>query len=114
MPKQIIILERTDNNRFRVAYWVSPPVPRRPFYANPDAKSAYVLATDAELADLRSGAVVERVEDHSFPVAANISQVRAGLLQHYNSLQQNVTAANPWDRYGTYYDGTAWVPGGVT
>lgn len=113
MAKQIIILERPDVNRFTAIFWLSVPSARQAFYANAAATSAYKLADAGELAAIRSGAIVEQTEDVSFIAGTTQTQIRAALVTKFTTRQAAVDALNPWDKYGSFYDGSAWTAGGV-
>lgn len=38
-----------------------------------------------------------------------VPQIQAALVAEFNAYQARITAANPWQRYGTSYDGTSWT-----
>ena len=111
--KQIIVLERTDNNRFTVAFWLDVPVARRPFYADATATSAYKQASAAEITAIQTGAVKEQTGDFSFPGALTIANIQALLIAEFTARQLAVNNFNPWNRYGTNFDGTVWTVAGV-
>jgi hypothetical protein len=114
MAKQIIILERTDNNRFTVAFWLSVPTARQPFYADATLTSAYKQASAPEISAIQSGAIVEQTVDMAFLQGTSLTAVKALLVTEFTARQAAVTAWNPWDRYGSFYDGSAWTAGGVS
>lgn len=112
MAKQIILLDTTAKGRLRVAFWLAVPAPRQSFYANAAATSQYSGADATELAALRTGVVTEQVAE--FPVASlTVLQMRTMLQAEFTARQQQVTNGNPWQRYGTVWDGTTWTTGGV-
>lgn len=116
MPRKIVILERqgmpSDVN-YRVAYWLDVPAARQAFYANATAASVVVGATADELAAIRTGAVVEVVETLARQSGTSITSIRAAARTRWDDLQSELVARNPYDRYGTTYDGTSWTAGGV-
>jgi hypothetical protein len=114
MPREIIILEQVgETGDFRVAFWLDVPAARRAFYADPAATSQFLNATAEEIAALRSGAVVERVERIDRPFGGTLAQLRTTLTARHAALQARVNAENPWARYGTSFDGTTWTVAGV-
>lgn len=116
MARKIIILDRTDmpsDQNYRVAYWLDVPVVRQSFYADPAAKSAVVGASVPEVAALTAGQVVEVVETIKRTTGATLAALRTAMVARLAALQADLTARNPYDRYGTSYDGTTWTAGGV-
>jgi len=112
MAKQIVVLETTAKNRLRVAFWLSVPVARQPFYADSNKKSRYKDATAGELSAITSGAVAEQVGEFTVD-GLTITQVRALLSAEFTKRQNDINTYNPWSRYGTSWDGTTWTSGGV-
>ena len=116
MAKKIIILERDLSpglTNFRYALWVDVPAARQSFYAGDDEESEYKDANALELAALRAGSVVELVEEMSFSSCKDIEQVLVELTERFKLAQEEIDADNPWDRYGTFWDGDTWTVGGV-
>ncbi len=113
MAKQIIILDRPDVNRFTVAFWLAVPVARQAFYANATATSAYKQASAGELSTIQSGAVVEQTGDFSYTAVSTLATVQAALVIEFNARQAAISAFNPWNRYGSFYDGTSWTAAGA-
>jgi hypothetical protein len=116
MAKKIIVLNR-DTERpitLRFALWADVPVARQSFYADVSFVSAYRDATPAEMTALRSGAVVERVDQIVLPAGTSLAQIRAALITAFTRYQNSVTNDNAFDFYGTSWDGTAWTAGGVS
>lgn len=117
--RQIIILDRAgwpSDDAYRVAFWLTVPVARRPFYA--DAAFVSQAEGDAapdvtELEALRTGAVVERVETVYMRAGTSAAQRAARLQALWQKHQGEVDARNDWDRYGTFWDGTSWTVRGV-
>lgn len=118
MAKRAIVLEQQIDDGdarpiFRVVLWADVPVARRPFYAQADATSAYRNATQAEIDAIRTGAVVERQMTVSADPPQTAAQLRALIQDAWTAFQAEITARNPWSRYGTSWDGTTWTAGGV-
>ena len=113
MATQIIILEQTDNNRFNVAFWLTVPVARQPFYANATATSRYKDASAAEVAAIQAGQIVEQVGDFAYLSVATLANVRTALQSEWTSRQTALNNLNPWVRYGSTWDGAAWTTNGV-
>lgn len=116
MPaKRVIVLERLDaaQLRYRVAFWADVPAARRPFYAEAGRVSAWTGASAIENDALSTGAVAERVDVLSFPAGLGLAAVQASAQADWQRYQDEITAVNPWLRYGTFWDGAAWTLGGV-
>jgi len=115
MAKQIIVLERLPGQRlaFRYALWVNVPAARQSKYTNPTFISAYKDASLAEQTVLQTGAVAEVVEEVSVEPGTTVAQIKTLLETRWAAFQTEVTAANPWSNYGTFWDGTAWTNAGV-
>jgi hypothetical protein len=110
MPRKIIILEQQgESGDFRVLFWLDVPAARRRFYAAEGKTSAFLNATPEENEALQSGAVAEHVERFDRPFGTTAAQLRAALVTRHTALQARVNNDNPWNRYGTSYDGTAWT-----
>jgi hypothetical protein len=127
MAKKIIILDRVgepSDVAYRVAFWLTIPSTRWAFYAkpagmNPDGtpslfKSQYKDATDAENQDLRDGKVMEVIETYYKPAGSTIAQIMTFLQGEYIEKQAFFDSINPYNRYGSYWDGTSWIAGGVS
>lgn len=112
MAKRIILLEKTGQRTYRFALWADVPVARRPYYANVDAISAYLDASVAEVDAIKAGAVRELVDTLSGE-NLTLAQVQALLIARWTAFQNEITNYNPWDRYGSIWDGTSWTAGGV-
>ena len=110
--RKIILLDRlalgSVDESYRVAFWLEVPEERRAFYANAQASSEVHGITADELGDLRAGRFVEQVDNLTKPAGATEEQARAMLEGSYMRRQAELNACNPWDRYGTYWDGGAW------
>jgi len=68
-----------------------------------------VGATAPELTALQNGSVVEHVEEVNYPLGTLIATIAADLVARFNAAQSALTAMNPFNRYGTFYDGTSWT-----
>jgi len=117
MAKRIIILDRVDepsDNSFRYALWAVVPVARVSAYANDALTSAWRDISAPELADLRAGVFTERVDVAHVPAGATIGQIQAALITRWNTFQAEVTARNPTQRYGTFWDdASTWTVAGT-
>jgi hypothetical protein len=97
------------------------PVERQVFYVKPvDWESAFLQRSAPEIADLRSGAVTEKVERGNWAPAQgeNAAQlnarIRAELLDGWTKFNAEVQDFNPWNRYGSFYElPGGWTAGGV-
>jgi hypothetical protein len=73
------------------------------------------LATAADLADLRAGLYLERVDTMNI-TGETIARVKQRMVLGQAAFQAEVTADgtyNPWKYYGTYWNGTTWTNAGV-
>jgi len=112
--KQIIILEQLDAGRWRVAYWLNVQAQRQSFYANPNATSVWSGASTDENAAIASGAVREVVDVYSVVGSPGLAAVEAALQANWANYQAATDAYNPWNRYGSFWDGSSWTAGGVS
>lgn len=114
MPRlRIIILEQDDPQTFRYALWADVPAARQAMYANPSAASVWSGATAQDLANLRSGAMVEHTDKLSVQKGETVLKARTILQANWQGFQDRITAEAKWTRYGTTWDGTTWTVGGV-
>lgn len=114
---RIIVLNQLNGaarTGFNVVLWADAPAARQAFYANADAKSAWKDATALDLTDIRSGSVVEKVIAYEPDGAKTQAVMRGELEAIWQIFQTEVTARNPWVRYGSTWDGTSWTAGGVS
>ena len=109
---KVIVLEKRGD-KLHYAMWADVPAARQAFYADADKVSAWKDALPADNAALQSGAVVEKLGYIDLPGAENMTVVRSLLASAWNDFQSDVTANNLWRRYGSTWDGTSWVNGGV-
>ncbi len=121
MPaKRIIILDNktqpTLGNEaprvYRAAFWADVPVARQPFYVT-TAVSAWAGAAAADNTAIQSGAVAERVVIATLPFNVTLLAAQTALQTMWTDYQAEITAANPWNRYGSFWDGATWTAGGV-
>lgn len=117
MPaKRIIILENKTNpnegneaaRRFTVVLWADVPLERQGFYAT-TAVSAWKGASSLENGDLQAGRVAEKRHDVAFRFNISLAEAQANLQTIWQSYQDEITTLNPWNRYGTLWDGTTWT-----
>ena len=109
---KIIVLE-TNGNEISYAFWADVPAARQIFYADAGKASVWKDATAADNAALQNGSVVEKTDSIVFEPSAGAPRIRQELEALHNRFQNKITAHNPWNRYGTVFDGTAWTNGGV-
>lgn len=113
MARKIIILESnppgTGEIAFKYALWADVPAARQTRYADPAFETQVVGATAGEVAALRSGAVVERVAEARWNQGTTVAQIQAALVNEFNRFQTQITNTNPWQRYGTSWDGSTWT-----
>ena len=110
--RKIILLERQSlgsiDETYQFAFWLTVPESRRAFYADPNKTSAVKGITAEELANLRAGVFVEQVASLNKPLGATQEQAEMMLIGSFQRRQSEFEARNPYDRYGTYWDGEAW------
>lgn len=112
MPaKRVIVLDR-NGDQFSYALWADVPAANQPAYRNPEAISAYKLASAAELLALRDGTVVEHVGLAAIPPGTGIAQIQNALENIWTDFQNTITAETPYVHYGRTWNGSSWVPGG--
>ena len=109
---RIIVLDH-DDRKFNYLVWADVPVSRQTFYADVNKISAWKDAIAADNTALQLGQVVEMAYSVSMPPGATNAQIRAEMVSVANIFQTTITNYNPWDRYGSTWDGTSWVAGGV-
>jgi hypothetical protein len=114
MAKQIIILTQSRDNgssdrRIRFVFWIPvTQVNRR--VPLPGASSAYTGATEPEIAEIQSGAVIELLLESNVPSGATANQVRTELEARYAAEAARIGALpNPMQFFGTTWDGTTWT-----
>lgn len=117
MPRLRVILldkDRNDPRTYQYALWADVPAARRPFYARPAGTvSEWNGALAADNAKLVTGEMVERTDSLTVGEGVGVQQVQAMLQDAWTNFQAAINSRNPWARYGTTWDGTTWVSGGV-
>jgi len=119
MPRlSLIVLEQdttapASRPTYNIALWSDGPAARQSFYANPSAKSHWSGAQAADTTALQSGAMVEKVVSYSPEASKTLPQMEADLQAIALAYQAQIAAFNAWARYGSTWDGTTWVGGGV-
>lgn len=118
MAKQIIILGTgtpwIGQRSITYALWATVPSNLQIKYAKESTwESAYVEATTTELASLRAGATVEKVETTNVPTTVGVATIKTILQNSFTTFQTQVTNDNTYQFYGTFYDGTSWTTGGL-
>ena len=108
---KIIILDR-DDRRTNFVLWADVPAARQRFYADAAKVSAWKDALAADNTALQTGAVAEMAGHIVMEPGDTLAESRAKLVSSWTAFQNRITASNPWDRYGTVWDG-AWTTGGV-
>lgn len=113
MARKIIVLDRTNRSPalvgYRYALWADVPAARQKFCVDA-AKTLRVLdPTAQELADFRAGKFLEKIEEQQWRIGTPVADILASLVAAFGAWQQYVNTDNPWDRYGSYWDGTSWT-----
>jgi hypothetical protein len=112
MPRlRVIVLDETrdDPDTYNVLFWADVPPARQSRYADPAKVSAWAGATQADNDALKSGAVVEQAGVARHAQGTGIAAIQGFLQQRWQDYQTFITNNNPWQRYGSTWDGTAWV-----
>jgi hypothetical protein len=112
MPRlRVIILERDlDTNGFRYVLWADVPTARQSFYAQPaGTKSTWKDALPADNDALVAGVVAERTSTQRVQGGTTITQIEGFLENRWSDFQAEVNASNPWQRFGSTWDGTTWT-----
>lgn len=117
MARKIIILEKLEApagaSKFRVALWADVPSTRWTYFADPNKSSPVKDASAQELSDLRAGKFLELIVEPQWDVGQGIGAIQGFLQAKHGAYQTEVTAYNPFVRYGTFWDGTTWTAGGA-
>jgi len=116
MPRlNIIILEQLSPAVYRYALWAAVPASRQPFYAIDQAAfvSQWKDALAGDTTNFRNGSVTEKIDTIQVPAGTTVPQIKAFLQARWADWQAEVTARNDWPFYGTTWDGSTWVAGGV-
>ncbi len=123
MPsKRVIVLERlvskedTFGNQspqyWSYVFWADVPVSRASHYANAGLTSLVRDIAAGDLAALQAGTIVEKLGTLQVDKGTTIPQLQTILETKWTDYQTVITNFNPWNRYGTYWDGT-WHASGV-
>ena len=112
MPRlRVIVLDQETPGAWRVLFWADVPTARQPFYTSTGI-SEWKGALSADNTAIQNGAVVERggfIHTPGFTPA----QLQTMLETRWQAIQDAVTARNPWNRYGSNWDGIVWTSTGV-
>jgi hypothetical protein len=109
MPRlNIIILDKTTDD-FNFVMWADVPVARQSRYANPSATSVWTGATTQDNTDLKAGVFTERVATQRIVPGTPMPQIQQFLQNQWSAFQSEINDANPWQRYGSTWDGTTWT-----
>jgi len=121
--KRVIVLERLLNREVNMGdqapqlwsyvLWVDVPAARQSFWANTGATSAVRNIASSDLLAIQNGSVVERVGVLEVDKGATLGQLQTQLQITWTAYQTEITNYNPWNRYGTFWDGASWTAGGV-
>lgn len=117
VTKRVIVLDAVNGDTvvaFRYVMWADVPAARQAFYANATKISAYKDISADDLAAIRTGAVAEELGTLKMDTGKTLAQARTDLQAMWTAFQDRITNANPWNRYGTYWDGTSWTAQGAT
>ena len=112
MTRRIIILERINlpsDRDYRYLFWADRPAARQSHFADPAATSVFPNATPAEIAAIQSGAIAEFTGIWHVTTGQTLAQIMAQLVTAFNLYQATITANNPLDYYGSYWDGSTWT-----
>lgn len=120
MARKIIVLDQPglpSDLTYRVAFWLTVPASRQPFFADLQATfKSQVIGTakpsQAELDAIHAGQIIEQVVTVPFTLGTSLASITAQLVTLYQTAQaQSDTAQfNQWNRYGSSWDGTSWTP----
>lgn len=108
--KQVIILDKlSEGNRYRYVLWAAVPAARQSRYADASATSQFTGASAQESQDIKDGKVVEKVDTISVAAGVNLAAVQAELQSVWTAYQTFINNYNPWQRYGSSWDGASWT-----
>jgi hypothetical protein len=113
MPRlNVIVLDRPgdDPNTYNYVFWADVPAARQVRYASSTIVSAWTAASSADNANLQSGAVVEQTGVVRHSSGTPLATVEQTLQQDWQAYQAQINTYNPWQRYGSFWDGSsAWT-----
>src|SRR6266436_2233833 len=112
MAKQIIILNTalgpSGDINVVYAFWLTVSAGQQ--IPNPGMTSAYRGASAAEIASLKTGAIIEEINSAQYPASWTLGQIQTDLQTKYTTRQNAVNAqANPNLYYGAVWDGASWT-----
>jgi hypothetical protein len=112
---KIILLDRLTpgTTTLRFVMWADVPASRWNFHTDATKTSAWRNAMPDDLAALRNGSVLERVDTLAMDGAVTNTQVRTSIQARWTAFQATVTADTTHSVYGSTWDGTTWVPAGA-
>lgn len=116
MSRKIIIQERINEPSdfsFRYVFWADVPSTRQSFYADAAKTSVVKDASGSELSAIQTGAILERQDNAFYKAGTAVAVIKADMILKFNEYQAEVTARNPFQFYGTFWDGSAWTNGGA-
>lgn len=105
----IFLAQDTVTGDYSAALWADVPASRQSFYANAAAKSVWSGATAADNTAMQNGSVVETVISQRVPAGTSIAQIETFLQNHWQTFQNQINNSNPWNHYGSTWDGTTWT-----
>ena len=117
MARKIIIQNRINEPSdfsFRFVMWADVPAARQPFYADQTKGSSVKDVTAQELQDIKDGKILERSETAEFIAGTSAAAIRSYLISQFNQFQTEANSRNPWQFYGTFWDGSTWTNAGVS
>lgn len=113
MAKLVVVLEQNTPNTYRCVLRAGVPAARQSFWA---AKQSAMISAYQDIdgptqvsdqALLRSGAATEKIIEFSI-LGRTLLQLEADLVAAQAVFQAEINAFNPWNRYGSSYDGATW------
>ena len=113
MPRlNIVVLDRLVPGAWAYILWADVPAARQAFYASAGAKSAWRGALASDLVALQNGSVTEASGLILTP-GFTTPQLQAELQARWGDFQAQINATNPWNFYGTTWDGVTWTVAGA-
>lgn len=118
ITKRVIILEKLSAAplAYRYIMWADVPAARQTFYAAKQASmtSAWKDAAAGDNTAIQNGSVTERQELTVMQPGDSINTAMSRLQTIWTAYQAEITAADPWDRYGSFMDtSNGWTASGV-
>src|SRR5262245_1527606 len=109
MPRLNVIILEKDSDDFRFVMWADVPAARQSRYADPNKVSVWTGATTQDNTDLKAGVFTEKVSTQRIVPGTPMAQIEVFLQNQWSAFQNEINAANPWQRYGSTWDGTTWT-----